>query len=42
MAFGGLDYALAMGGSYTELGQSQRVGLTLYFRELGKAVKKCL
>jgi len=41
-AVGSLDYALAMGGSYAELGQSQRVGLTLYFRELGKAVKKYL
>jgi hypothetical protein len=42
MAVGSLDYALAMGGSNTELGQSQRVGLTLYFRELGKAVRKYL
>jgi hypothetical protein len=41
-AVGSLDYALAMDGSYAELGQSQRVGLTLHFRELGKAVKKYL
>jgi hypothetical protein len=42
MAVGSLDYALAMGGSYAELGQSQRVGLTLHFVELGKYLKRYL
>lgn len=39
---GGIDYGLAMGGSYTELGQSHRVGITLHFVELGRYLKKYL
>jgi hypothetical protein len=39
---GAIDYGLAMGGSYTELGQSHRVGITLHFVELGKYLKKYL
>jgi len=41
-SLGGIDYGLAMGGSYTELGQSHRVGITLHFMELGKYLKKYL
>ncbi|HCL00517.1 MAG TPA: hypothetical protein DHW42_10500 [Candidatus Marinimicrobia bacterium] len=39
---GAIDYGLAMGGSYTELGQSHRVGITLHFVELGKSLKRYL
>lgn len=38
-ALGNLDYGLAMGGSYRELGQSHRIGLTLHFLELGNYLK---
>jgi len=39
---GSIDYNLPMGGAYTELGQSHRVGITLHFVELGKYLKKYL
>ena len=39
---GSLDYGLALSGSYAELGQSHRVGLTLHFVELGNYLKKYL
>ncbi|MBU0712745.1 hypothetical protein KJ762_04885 [bacterium] len=39
---GSIDYGLAMGGSYAELGQSHRIGLTLHFAELGRYVKEYL
>ena len=35
-ALGSIDYGLAMGGSYSELGQSHRIGLTLHFAELSR------
>jgi len=39
---GRLDYGLALGGSYAELGQSHRIGLTLHFAELGRYMKEYL
>lgn len=39
---GRLDYGLAMGGSYAELGSSHRIGLTLHFAELGRFVREYL
>lgn len=39
---GSIDYSLAMGGSYAELGQSHRIGLTLHFDELGRFVMENL
>jgi len=39
---GSLDYGLALGGSYVELGQSHRIGLTLHFAELGRYMKEYL
>jgi hypothetical protein len=39
---GSLDYGLAMGGPYAELGQSHRIGLILHFVELGNYLKKYL
>ncbi len=41
-SLGSIDYGLAMGGSYAELGQSHRIGLTLHFVELGNYLKKFL
>lgn len=39
---GSINYSLAMGGSYAELGQSHRIGLTLHFAELGRFMREHL
>jgi len=41
-SLGRLDYGLAMGGSYAELGQSHRIGLTLQLAELGRFMREHL